>query len=86
MEESCSYTFSIVQNFTENSSPGKTKLLCLSLKQCTSIFTKVCVYFTIRKIWNETSYLLPKSVKTTFWGKEFLSYVEPLFIILLICF
>lgn len=29
---------------------------------------------------------LPKSVKTTFWGKEFISYVEPLFIILLICF
>lgn len=49
-------------------------------------FHKVCVYFTIRKIWNETSYLLPKSVKTTFWGKEFISYVEPLFIILLICF
>jgi len=49
-------------------------------------FHKVCVYFIIRKIWNETSYLLPKSVKTTFLEKEFISYVEPLFIILLICF
>lgn len=49
-------------------------------------FHKVCVYFTMRKIWNETSYLLPKSMKTTFWEKEFISYVEPVFIILLICF
>lgn len=78
-------TVSVLCRISQKTPLGKTNLVCLSQAMHIN-FHKVCVYFTIRKIWNETLYLLPKCVKTTFWGKEFISYVEPLFIILLICF